>query len=436
MAGSEPEMAFAQGTDGLVHPALPAVRAGRVSGVTRFLLAAFAFGVPIDAMPMPGLSSSAPLFGALLVLAVLWNAVTRGQLRSPSRALLFITVYTGWATLTLVWARELEPAVERWSTFVQLLASVWLCWQLMEEERDVRAVMYGYLVGCLLVIASAWHSFVTGVTYVEQNPAYQGLDLVDEGRYAALGFDPNDMGVTLAIGIPMAVFLALNALEGKNGKLRWLWLAYPPLALSGIALSGSRGSALTAGVACLFALWWVGRRSVVAAATAGATGVVGALFVVHAIPETWDRILTVRQQLAGGTMGERTPIWLSGLEVFLRHPILGVGVGEFPHEVVRYLGYEIVAHNTFLSVTTEGGIVGALLFFGAFVCVVLSVLRCDERWRGLVVALVVTWMIGVSSLTWEARKTTWLVLLLCSAVAALPSARRSRPGSTSPAAAA
>ena len=62
-------------------------------------------------------------------------------------------------------------------------------------------------------------------------PARLSSDTVFEGgtRYAAQGFDPNDMAVTLALGIPMATYLALD-----GGSRRWkhLMLLYLPSSLS------------------------------------------------------------------------------------------------------------------------------------------------------------------------------------------------------------
>jgi O-antigen ligase len=372
---------------------------------TRALLALFAFGVAVDAMPLFGFETTAMLFGTVLLVAATWHVIRTGRVRNASATLLILTCFVAWSGLSMLWARDLPTAQDRMTTNLQLVASTWLLWQIAREERDLRTIMVGYLAGCTFAIGGAWHSFLTGLTYLDH----------EERRFVALGFDPNDMGVTLAIGIPMAASLALTS----TARLRYLWFVYVPLALSGIALSGSRGAAFAAGVAILWILPLVGRRSVPAMLVAIAVAAAGGVAVVSLTPESWERILGARQQLAGGTLSQRLPIWHAGLEVIAHHPIVGVGVGSFTQAVRPYLGYGIVAHNTIISVLAEGGAIGLLLFYGAIASVAYLVVQRAAPHRGLVLSLLVVWFVGTSSLSWEYRKTTWLLLLIGAAAARL-----------------
>src|SRR5439155_640108 len=65
------------------------------------------------------------------------------------------------------------------------------------------------------------------------------LDTV-AGRFAALNQDPNDLGLTFALGLPMAWYVSLSQARGA-----WLWCLYLPLAITAILLTGSRGAVLT-----------------------------------------------------------------------------------------------------------------------------------------------------------------------------------------------
>jgi O-antigen ligase len=73
------------------------------------------------------------------------------------------------------------------------------------------------------------------------------------------------------------------------------------------------------------------------------------------------------------------------------------------------------AHNTFLSVLVELGIVGALLLFALLASVLCSALRAGYLERCLWITLLLTWTVGVSALTWEYRKPTWLLFGLAAA---------------------
>jgi len=256
------------------------------------------------------------------------------------------------------------------------------------------------------VSLGAWQAFLSGLTHVEMK--YGPGSSLEEARYVALGFDPNDMGLTLAIGILMAGYLGLTG----EGRWRRIWLGYLPLALSATALSGSRGASFAAAFALAVLLWWMWRQNTRTFALTMALLTAGAAIVWLKTPETWERIFTVRQQLAGGTLGERLPIWRAGWDLFLENPFLGVGAAGFQSAVARGLGYPIVSHNTPLSVAAEVGLVGLLLFYGALASIAWGSLRAARADRNLVLGLLATWFIGTASLTWEYRKTTWLLMLI------------------------
>jgi hypothetical protein len=67
----------------------------------------------------------------------------------------------------------------------------------------------------------------------------------------------------------------------------------------------------------------------------------------------------------------------------------------------------------------ELGAIGLGLFLGAVVAVLRGAMQSTGNHRNLALILTATWLLGSASLTWEHRKTTWLVFLLCAAVGAL-----------------
>lgn len=367
------------------------------AGVSRTALFVFSCAVPLDVFAF-GHGSITAALGPMLVAAFGWHVIAGGRLRAPDATIGLLTAFTAWALASLLfWARDLDGAELRVRTYLQLLAFAWIAWQLTRSRADLRAMAAGYLVGCTIAAALTWRAFLAGEALSEW-----------ETRFAAEGFDPNDLGVTIALGIPVAAYLARGRVTPQRA-----WLAYLPVALSAIALSGSRGAALTTSVALAFVLWDARRspRSFAALLLAGAASVALASEFVPLAPVL--RMLGLAQ--ASSDLGGRGAIWRAGAEVFWSAPVVGVGAGGFPHSVMPRLGAEYAAHNAFIGVAVELGMIGLLLFTGAAAVAsrALTYRRSSEAM--LTIRLLATWMVAASSLTWDYRKTTWLVLLLAAA---------------------
>ncbi len=377
----------------------------------RMLLALFAFAVAIDVTLATRLGSggaaslvASAVLGAPLVLAALWHLAKDGRLRGLPPPLVALVAFVGWSALSICWASADQDVITRSITNAQLLAFVWLGWQTVRTKREVCAVLAGFVAGCMLIVALTWR-------------AYAADEFVTYGRYAAEGFDPNDMGVYVALGIPMAAYLALAG--GRSGDL--LALLYLPVAMTGIALSGSRTGLLTGSVAAAAVVVWVALRSRFAMVLTLALVAGGITIVAVSVPAgTLERLFSVQTEVAGGTIGDRTDVWRGGFELFAAHPVVGVGAGGFATAIIPAVRMRIVAHSTPLSIAVELGAVGLLLFFGALALVATGVLRRGVDERALAWILVLTWCVGTATLTWEFRKPTWFVFLLGAVLGGLP----------------
>src|SRR5260370_22837039 len=140
----------------------------------------------------------------------------------------------------------------------------------------------------------------------------------------------------------------------------------------------------------------------------------GALLFVPS--SSGERLSTVATEVTQGTLTGRTIIWRAGWEIFRVHPFLGIGANAFRVVVSRVLAEPIrlderdpapPAHNTFLSVLVEQGVVVFAVFCALLGVLALSLTSLPHFQQRLWIVSLAVWLVGVASLTWEMRKPTW-----------------------------
>ena len=161
------------------------------------------------------------------------------RIRLPGSALIGTLSFTFWGGLTYFWSLDPELSLGRMWTYWQLTGLVWLIWELAPESYEQVALMQAYVLGSYLAAAMTFYSYL-----LNQTPYYL--------RYVASGFDPNDLGLTLALGIPMTGYLAISEKKRLAG---WVWRLYFAVGITAILLTASRGAALAASVALLVIPW-------------------------------------------------------------------------------------------------------------------------------------------------------------------------------------
>jgi O-antigen ligase len=248
-------------------------------------------------------------------------------------------------------------------------------------------------------------------------------------RYAGANLDANDLGLIMALSIPVSYYLLIRT----KGRLVWVYGLQLALAGVTILLTASRGATLASIVALMIVpltqRHLTGRRRIAVFLTVSLI-VFGAIAFVPAT--SWDRLSTVPTEFAQGTFTGRTVIWAAGWEIFRLHPFLGIGSNAFRIVVSRVLAEPIradqsavsaapPAHNTFLSVLVEQGVIGFTLFCALLAVLALSLRAMPSLPQRLWIVWLGVWVVGASSLTWEMRKPTWfffgLLLAQCGCMA-------------------
>ena len=104
--------------------------------------------------------------------------------------------------------------------------------------------------------------------------------------------------------------------------------------------------------------------------------------------------------------------------MLFERPLIGVGAGAYPEAVRPRLGtpamagHQYVAHNTYLSVLVESGLIGFGLFALRSWSLAAFVWMMPSTERALWSVMLLVCGVGVTTLTWEHRKPVWFMAAL------------------------
>jgi O-antigen ligase len=193
----------------------------------------------------------------------------------------------------------------------------------------------------------------------------RGVNLVEDGRLAGsvsgIFGNPNDLAMNMVCILPLAAMVALS----RHNSIPWRVVAAVAsvLMIATVLFTKSRGGALSLAIVLLTVLF---TSRAIKPAIAVAL-VASSLVAVPFVPQTyWARMATIFDAEADsegftGSREERATLMKEGIDAFLRHPVTGVGAGQF----VNYDAPDRVAqwretHNALIQVASEIGIIGML----------------------------------------------------------------------------
>jgi O-antigen ligase len=329
------------------------------------------------------------------------------QVRPACPIHFIMLAFTALVALSLIWTIDPEYTAVRLQTYAAMLVFVGLIWELAPTKTRIRNLLVSYVLGSGIASLITIYNYVMGRSTGTEFDSY---------RYSVEGVNADEIGLIIALGIPIALYLVIAQKKQWLTALCWIQIL---AGFTAILLTATRGAlfALAIGVVmmagpALSRMSWAQR----------VTGVLACLALVlctlYFIPQTSiDRFLSSGTELTEGTLTHRTVIWAAGLQVFREHTFLGIGAGAYGPSVVKIIDIPYIAHNTFLSVLVELGVVGASLLALLLASLVYSAFKFPYLEKRIWLALLGTWVVGASSVTWENRKTTWLLFGLITAQA-------------------
>jgi O-antigen ligase len=201
-------------------------------------------------------------------------------------------------------------------------------------------------------------------------------------RFKIFGENENAAGVLALIAMIGVIWQVLQPSENRGKLKAGITGVYILLMLGLVAMSGSRGSALSLGVTfCTFWFW----KSLRPWAKLGLLITILALIFMPLIFTTLIERFTVKG--VDALLGGRVVIWQTAWDLISQHFFLGVGIGNSPVHLSPFAivpGGELMSiHNPILVVWSETGTLGIILYLGVLVSAAGSFVKQYLRYKKL-----------------------------------------------------
>jgi O-antigen ligase len=353
-----------------------------------------------DAITIGTLGTLTRIIGLVAAFVWLGSALISGRVRKPHPFHVLVIIFVLWNILSIFWSGAYSETLQHIITYSQLAILAWILWDLYTTPKTVSSALQAYILGAYVAIGSTIYNYMRG----------QEISIYSGGRYAGANANAGDLALILALGIPLAWYLAISAPHGTRGNIQKIInIAHIPLAIFAIMLTASRTAIFAIIPSAIYIALTATRLKPILRIFLPIV-LLMALFILEPfIPRSsLDRLGTTWGSIAAGDLGGRVKLWEKSFAIFSEHPIIGIGAGDLP--VSTELG--AVAHNSYLSVMAELGVIGFILFAMIFIEVFYQALRQAKQDGGLWLAVFAIWAIGVFTLSWEFRKPTWLFLSL------------------------
>ena len=328
-----------------------------------------------------------------------------------------LAAFFAFAVASALWASDSTLVVSNGSRLFQMVLLFVIVFTAVRTRADLFVLTGGYVFAASVTAA---YAVTSGVRVA--------------GRLTGGIANPNFLAAELVVAIVLAGFMLAAA---RTPKLRVALVASIALNALGFTLTQSRGGIIALATALVVALFVGGRLRPQVIVGVLLAGVVGATYYVAiAAPAVRDRLTNVSAQGSAGRSDE----WTIAFRIFRDHSVGGAGLGNYsalaPNFVtdnlqllrVQFVLRGFVAHNTYLQILSELGVIGSTLFAGFLLGVIglalsslrSGTLRADDRAaavaRGVIVALV-----GLLAAYFFASalyaKQLWLLLALAASLA-------------------
>lgn len=201
------------------------------------------------------------------------------------------------------------------------------------------------------------------------------VNISGETYFRAIAFFPDPHTLSFFLGLLLPISIGLFFWDKKK-----VWLIFFGFILLADLLTFSRGGylGLAGGVIFLFFVFWnkIGKKYKVSLLF----GVMTVFLILATNNPISSRFFSTFNFKEGSNLG-RIEMWQKASEIIQDKPFFGCGIGNFPLKVDPLANYRqpIYAHNTYLDIASESGILAGLAWLGLLFFTVINFLKKSKK---------------------------------------------------------
>ena len=325
-----------------------------LSYATLFAFTVILYARPGEFYPSPLTASIALIVGvATLGFYIPTQLSLEGTLTARPREVNLVLLFCLAGLLSIPLAINRQEAWEEFSgTFIRCIVIFIVLINVVRTEARLKGLLFLALVSSVWLSVEAINDYRLGLMTVSGYRA--------GGRGSGIFGNTNDMALHVVTILPITIAL----LFGSRGVVRKLLCgACAAVMVAAIVLSYSRGAFIALIIVLIFIAMKMGPRHRLGIVLA-VLGLAGAIILFA--PDNYGvRLLSIffPSLDPGGSADFRRGELFRSLYVALRHPLLGIGMGNYQPEM-SYRG--LVTHNSYTQVAAEMGM-AALVCYTMFI---------------------------------------------------------------------
>ncbi len=371
-----------------------------------FLSMFFIFSIPWGNAVWDGLTR---IFGIIAFGVAGLSLITHGTHTRYSIFHLLVALFGVWLIISLMWTPDLLRGEFLLTTTIQLLVIAFLVTLILDTKFKMLLMYQSYVFGNLVGSGIIIYNYLNGIESIY----YQ--------RYAIPTLDIDGQSIMLTLAIPMAAYLTTKF----NSKLfKLINILAIPTIIFAVFLTGTRTASIVAIIGVLYWLFTYRNTSMRIKVTFFMLFVVSLIAIFSFAPEkSLDRIYSSGESITSGTLNNRTVIWGASIEQWKQAPLIGNGIGSLAYVLsTKHVEYDS-AHNTYIHILTENGIIGLSIYLLMIISIIYYSLQTPLSEKAFLISLLM--VILVSQLTQHTHfhKETWFALTMLAIHAYLESKR-------------